>query len=628
MPELSRSTSADIAPSTAGAFDAAAVDCEHRADGTMVLRSPRSLDRHPHSVLAWLEHWAAQRPQSTLLAQRDARGEWRTLGYAQALAAVRSIATALRRVGASQYRPLAILSENSIEQALITWGAQYAGVPVAPISPAYALARGELARLRGVSALVKPWVVFAQERARFARAIEAIGVPAARVVTVDQPVEGGVRFADWLDTPPDADVDAAHATLDPTLPAKYMFTSGSTGVPKAVVITHGMLAAAQQQSAQMVVGEPADPMVQVDWLPWHHVMGGNVVLNRVLRFGGTLYLDEGKPLPGRFEHTLANLREVAPTYYFNVPAGYAMLVEEFERDPAFARHMLSRLEFAYFAGASLPRDIHDRFQQAALRAVGKRIAIGTAYAATETTAAVMMRTWAADDTSCIGLPVPGCELKLIPDTTLPGRYELRARGPNVSGRYLDAPDLTAAAFDDEGFYRLGDAVRFVDPQRPAAGLLFAGRFAEDFKLGNGSWVRTGALRTQLLNACAPLLREAVIVGEGRDSVGALAWPDVAACRALSGVPHNIDDAALMRHSAVLAELSRRLGAANEGQTASTSRVERFALQTEPPSMDGYELTDKGSINRRAVTERRAASVAELYTEPAPGHIVQSLDRAR
>jgi feruloyl-CoA synthase len=380
-----------------------------------------------------------------------------------------------------------------------------------------------------------------------------------------------------------------------------------------------MLAAAQQNSAQIMARPPRDPMVQIDWLPWHHIMGGNVVLHRLLRFGGSLYLDDGRPLPGRFEQTLANLREIAPSYYFNVPAGYAMLVDAFERDADFARHVLERLEFAYFGGAALPEDVHERLQAVALRILGRRILVGTAFGATETTAAVAMRTWLTPETASIGLPLPGNELKLVPDPHMPGRYEVRARGPVVFERYLNARECAAEAFDAEGFYSLGDAVRFADPQDPSAGLLFNGRFAEDFKLSNGTWVRTTPLRSALLQAGAPLVKDAVIVGEGRDHVSALVWLDASACRARLGLPPDADMAALVRHDAVLAHLGKALAAANGSMTAASMRLERLLALEEPPSGEAYELTDKGSINQRAVVQRRREAVEALYARPtAPG----------
>ncbi|MES2185751.1 MAG: AMP-binding protein [Pseudomonadota bacterium] len=606
-------------------FDVPAVEVEHLAGGVVLLRSPRALARHPRTVMTWLAHWAEVRPAQTVLAERDAQGAWRRLTYAGAFDAVRALAAALAAAGAGPDRPLAILSENSIEHALLTWAAHWAGVPLAPVSPAYALASGPLERFRSVMDLVRPWLVFAQDGQRFGRALALSGVPAERVVTVTNGFDGGQSFAGLLATRPSAAVDAAQAAMDPQRVAKYMFTSGSTGVPKAVVSTHAMLVAAQEMTAQIVVERPAHTMVQVDWLPWHHVMGGNVVLGRLLRFGGTLYIDNGRPLPGRFARTLANLREVAPTYYFNVPAGYALLVAEMERDPAFARHVLGRMEFAYFAGATLPADTHERFQRVAEQAVGRRIAIGTAYAATETTAAVLMRTWETENPSCIGVPLPGCEVKLIPDPALPGRYEMRVRGPHVSGTYLHAAQASADACDEQGFYRLGDAARFVDAENPVAGLLFAGRFAEDFKLGSGTWVRTGVLRQKLLDAGAPLLREAVIVGEGRADVAALGWVDVAACRQLAGLEAGLDDAAVTHHPAVRALAVEALARLNAGKTAASMRVERLLLQAEPPSLDAYELTDKGSVNQRAVMQRRTAEVDKLYAMPPAAAVLVAAD---
>ena len=445
-------------------------------------------------------------------------------------------------------------------------------------------------------------MVFVQDGRRFAAALEEVGLPASQVIAVDHVPAGAIAFSDAVRESAPEDADAIHDALPRDLPAKYMFTSGSTGVPKAVVVTHGMLAAAQQITAQVVAQRPDGPMVQVDWLPWHHVMGGNVVLGRLLRFGGTLYIDDGRPLPGRFAQTLANLREVAPTYYFNVPAGYAMLVEELERDEGFARHFLSNLEFAYFSGASLPQEVHDRFQQVALRTVGRPVVIGTAYAATETTAAVMLRTWASEHSSCVGLPLPGCELKLVPDPTLPGRYELRVRGPNVFRRYL-GQDVESPGRDEEDFYRGGDAVRFVDADEPAAGLQFGGRLSEDFKLANGTWVRTAALRQRLLDAGAPLVREAVVLGEGREWVGALVWV--------------VSDSPGLRD-----QLATVLKKVNGDVTAASLRIARVVIESEPLSSAAYELTDKGSVNVRAVAERRGASVQALFDAAASGPVVR------
>jgi feruloyl-CoA synthase len=582
-------------------FDPPAVRVERRADGALLLRSPTPLAEHPHSVLAWLRHWADRQPDQLMLAQRDALGAWRRVSWGEALAAVRSLSGVLRRAGGSQERPLMVLSENAIEQALVTWAAQYAGVPVAPVSPAYATAAGPLTRLRGTVQLTRPGLVFVQDGRRFAAALQEMGLPAGQVIAVDHVPPGAIAFADAVRQPAPSDADALHDALPRDLPAKYMFTSGSTGMPKAVVVTHGMLAAAQQITAQVVAQRPARTMVQVDWLPWHHVMGGNVVLGRLLRFGGTLHIDDGRPLPGRFAQTLANLREVAPTYYFNVPAGYAMLVDELERDGAFARHFLSNLEFAYFSGASLPQEVQDRFQQVALRTVGRRIGIGTAYAATETTAAVMLRTWESAQSSCVGLPLPGCELKLVPDAALPGRYELRVRGPNVFRRYLGQPTESPGR-DEEDFYAVGDAVRFVDAADPVAGLQFAGRLSEDFKLANGTWVRTAALRQRLLDAGAPLVREAVVVGEGREWVGALVWVDPA-CDPAS--------------------LARVLKVVNGDVTAASLRIDRVVVESEPLSASAYELTDKGSVNVRAVAEKRGASVKALFSPSLSDRVVRA-----
>lgn len=605
-------------------FDVPEVDINRDADGVVRMRSLREVGPHPDSMLHWLQYWAERQPRQSLLAQREEGvdgkpGAWRHVNYADALQTVRRLAAAIRTAGADLTRPVAILSENTIEHALMTWAAHWAGVPVAPISPAYSLAPGTQERLRAVLALIDPWLVFAQDGERFGRALQTTGLPPSRIVTVQRAPAGALLFDDFLHMHCQKLDDAPQSQPDDV--AKYMFTSGSTGVPKAVEVTHRMLATSQQINAQIVVSRPRQTMIQVDWLPWHHVMGGNVVMGRLLRFGGTLYIDDGRPQHGRFAQTLANLREVAPTYYFNVPAGYAMLVEELERDPEFARHALGRLEFAYFAGAMLSKDTHERFQRVAERVLGHRIAIGTAYAATETTSAVLMRTWETSDTACIGVPLPGCEIKLVPDADQPGRYEMRVKGPHVSGRYAQ-PVQPEGVRDEEGFYCLGDAARFMDPERPAAGLLFGGRLAEDFKLGNGTWVRTSAVRQNLLAACAPLLREAVIVGDGRAEVAALCWLDATACRELFSGSADLSEEELAKHPLIRARLTEMLVAGNLRNPASSRRVGRLLLQIEPPSLDTYELTDKGSVNQRAVMWHRAAAVDALYAASSPSEVLR------
>ncbi|SOE87902.1 Acyl-CoA synthetase (AMP-forming)/AMP-acid ligase II [Burkholderia sp. YR290] len=601
------------------------VEIERRDDGTLILKSGPPLPPTRACTTDWLEHWVTVRPASPMLVQRNREGAWESWSIGEVWDAVRSLATALHRLGASQSAPLVILSENSSAQALITWGALYAGVPAAPVSPAYSLLGGEghYKRLTDAVSLVKPHLVFVEDARRFAGALDALGVPPERVIAVDHAAPGMLSFASLVKTPIDRDVEALHRGLPGDFAAKYMFTSGSTGMPKAVVQSRSNLAAAQEMTARVFRKDPEDQPEYLEWLPWHHVMGGNIVLNRILRFGATLYIDDGKPLPGRFDQTLKNLADVAPSLYFNVPAGLAMLVAALERDERFAQHFFSRLKYVYYGGAVLSRDLYDRFQQIAVRTTGERVVLTSVFGATESSGPAVTQYWAVDDVGCIGLPVSDVTLKLLEDPNLPGRYEMRIKGPNIIERYLDAPDKTAAAFDEEGFYMLGDAVRFVDPERPVAGLRFAGRFAEDFKLANGTWVRTAALRTRLIDACSPLVKEAVISHDGLDTIGTLAWPDVGACAKLLPELAGLDADALVRHPLLLQELERRLAAANAGQKGASMRIERLMLLEEPPSMQHYEVTDKGSINQRAVNERRKDCVDALFAAPCHKHVVVS-----
>jgi len=600
------------------------VDVERRADGTMILRSSQPLGPYPGKLTERLDHWAKATPDRVFMAERDASGGWRTVTYAQARAEARAIGAALFARKLSAERPIAILSGHSIDHALLELGALYVGVPHAPVSPAYSLVSGDFARLRAIVELITPGLVFAADGKAFARAIDAV-VPKDVEIVVGANAPAGRRatlFADLRANDGKA-VDAAHAAVGPDTIAKFLFTSGSTGTPKCVINTQRMWCANQMMLKQGLAYFEDEPPVIVDWAPWHHTAGGNHDVGLVLYNGGTFYIDDGKPMPGAIDETVRNLREVAPTWYFTVPKGYEALLPHLKADAELRRTFFSRLKVLWFAGAGIAQHVFDEIQALAVETCGERILFLTGFGSTETAPCALARTWATENAANMGLPAAGMELKLVP---FEGKLEARVRGPNITPGYWRQPDFTAAAFDEEGFYRLGDTFKFADPNDPKQGLLFDGRIAEDFKLSTGTWVSVGPLRAHFVNACAPYVRDVVFAGRDRDDITALVFPDVEACRTLG--PHKAPDAPaaeIVERFEVRQHFAALLSQMARASTGSSNRIARVILCTEQPSMDKGEMTDKGSINQRAVLANRAALVEELYRDEESPRVIKSED---
>jgi len=600
------------------------VDVERRADRTMILRSREPLGPYPGKLTERLDHWAKATPDRVFMAERDASGGWRTVTYAQARAEARAIGAALFARKLSAERPIAILSGHSIDHALLELGALYVGVPHAPVSPAYSLVSGDFARLRAIVELITPGLVFAADGKAFARAIDAV-VPKDVEIVVGANAPAGRRatlFADLRANDGKA-VDAAHAAVGPDTIAKFLFTSGSTGTPKCVINTQRMWCANQMMLKQGLAYFEDEPPVIVDWAPWHHTAGGNHDVGLVLYNGGTFYIDDGKPMPGAIDETVRNLREVAPTWYFTVPKGYEALLPHLKADAELRRTFFSRLKVLWFAGAGIAQHVFDEIQALAVETCGERILFLTGFGSTETAPCALARTWATENAANMGLPAAGMELKLVP---FEGKLEARVRGPNITPGYWRQPDFTAAAFDEEGFYRLGDTFKFADPNDPKQGLLFDGRIAEDFKLSTGTWVSVGPLRAHFVNACAPYVRDVVFAGRDRDDITALVFPDVEACRTLG--PHKAPDAPaaeIVERFEVRQHFAALLSQMARASTGSSNRIARVILCTEQPSMDKGEMTDKGSINQRAVLANRAALVEELYRDEESPRVIKSED---
>lgn len=568
------------------------VRIEKKPDGTLYVTSTQQLPTPTRAVGDWLVRWADEQSERVFLAERLPSGEWQKLTYGDALQAVRSVAAGLLQAGASAQKPVAILSGNSINHAIVALGAMYVGVPVAPISPAYSLIDKSYGKLRQIISDLQPAVIYAENQQLFAPALLAIGRTATSI--------------EQLRCSASEEVDQAFKALTPDTVAKILFTSGSTGTPKGVLNTQRMLTVNQLQSALVWPFLTDEPPVLVDWLPWNHTFGGNYTFNIALCHGGTMYIDQGKPMPGAFDLTLKNLREISPTIYFNVPRGFELLLPHLEEDAAFRKQFFSKCRFVLYAGASLPVNVWQRLERLGQQECNGELILASSWGSTET-APMCMGSHAGNTTlGTIGLPVPGCELKLVPNA---GKLEARVRGPNITRGYLNNPAASSKAFDEEGFYCMGDALRFVDPTQPSKGMLFDGRVAEDFKLRTGTWVHVGKVRLSLLDAAAPLIQDAVITGQDRDEIGAMLFLNPAVAKDMP------EDAVRQRVQSALEKLSKI------GGSSSSMCIARALVLTEPPSVEHGEITDKGYLNQRLIRDRRAEYVERLHQQPAHTDVI-------
>ena len=596
-------------------FAPATVDVEHLQGGGFILRSPLKLEPYSANICSYMVDWAELAPERTFLAERSANGDWRRVSYSEALASVRALAQALLDQGVSADRPLLILSGNSIENGLLQLAAMFTGLPVSPVSPAYSLMSHDFGKLAFIFGLVRPKLVFVDNGEPFREALSTLDLDDVELL-VKQDAPDGIQ-ATTIDemsaTEATSAVDTAFSRVSPETIAKILFTSGSTGMPKGVINTQRMMCSNQQAITQIWPFITHRPPIIVDWLPWNHTFGSNHNFNMILRNGGTLYIDAGKPAPVLFDTTIENLRDIAPTIYFNVPRGFQMLAPYLEQDARFRDHFFSNLDTIFYAAAALPQDLWERFEDLSMAALGKKIAMTSAWGLTESAPLATGVHFPIDRAGVIGLPVPGTELKMLPNA---GKLELRLRGPNITPGYLRQDDLTREAFDEDGFYKTGDAGKFSDPDDPAKGVLFDGRVAEDFKLLTGSWVSTGMVRVAAISACTEIIQDAVVTGHDRDEIGLLIIPNLAGITKLAGGGPDNSLLDLLHDERVAQTLRDDLAAYNSENPGSSTRVARVLFLVEPLDIDAGEITDKGYVNQRAVLERRDILVQQLYSDDA------------
>ena len=572
-----------------------AVDVRREPNGVIYVRSRQTLGAYPRKMTERFDYWAEHAPDRVFMAERAPGGGWRRLTYCEARSLARKAAQALLDRGLSQERPLAILSGNDLEHAILGIAAMYAGVTYAPISTAYSLISSDFGRLRHIFGLLEPGLVFAARGAQYQRAIRAVVPDGIEVVVTSDPIAGATLFSDLLNTAAGPQMDEAHASVTPDTIVRILFTSASTGIPKGVINTHRMWCSNQEMIRTHLAFLADEPPVLLDWTPWNHTFGGSHDLGLIVYNGGTMYIDDGKPTPELFGRTVENLREIATTFYLNVPRGWEMLLPYLRDDRAFRDHFFSRLKCMLYAGAGLSQPVWQELADLSAESCGERVLMVTGLGATETAPFALCPGVEVSRASHVGVPAPGIELKLAP---VGAKLEARLRGPNITPGYWREKELTKAAFDEEGYYKMGDALLFVDENDPSQGFVFDGRIAEDFKLSTGTWVSVGPMRARFLRHCAPFVQDVVIAGENRDFVGALIFPNIEACR--------------QAPAGDVRALFKRLLNEFAGAGGSSDRIVRAILLDQPPSIDAHEITDKGSLNQRAILENRRAVVEELY----------------
>ena len=578
---------------------------EDRADGSFVLRSKQKLQPYARCIGDWVEHWAQSTPDSIVLAERAGDGQWRTLSWQRLRTQLGAVAQGLLNLQLPPGRPIAILSDNSIDHAVLMLAAMHVGLQPATISSAYSRLSQDHQRLRSILQTLQPALIYASDAATYAKAMQCCDVGAKFVLSQGaDDVPGAMAFSQLQQTAETAQVMARFAQIQPDDHAKYLLTSGSTGSPKVVINTHRMLCANQQMMVQVWPFLKEEKPVLLDWLPWSHTFGSNHNFNMVLANGGTMYIDDGRPVPGLIEKTVRNLREVPSTLHFNVPHGLGMLMTYLENDEELARQVLGSLRGVFYAGAALPQSTWERLQKVATRVKGAPLWLTTSWGSTETAPAITSAHFPLEKAGCIGVPLPGLELKFVPSAS---KLELRVRGVSIFPGYRNAPELTQDAFDEEGFYKIGDAGQLVHPDKPEQGVQFDGRVAEDFKLTTGTWVSVGTLRLQMITALSPLAQDVVITGHDRTEIGALIF--------LSPTGQQLPKAELRQKiQAALQELKRNA-------TGSASCPTRALVLDGPPNVATGEITDKGYVNQRSVLSNRNDQVQRLYAEQPDEQVI-------